>query len=69
MLQLEEKGSHTHTHDLDSLDTENLKEVKGHFQDYIPHQWRRHYGNNYIFMMIKGEPLITLGPHCNNIIC
>jgi hypothetical protein len=28
----------------------------------------RHFGNCCVFLFIKGEPLITIGPHCNFII-
>ena len=26
--------------------------------------FRRHFGNNWALFFYKGEPLITIGPHC-----
>lgn len=27
-------------------------------------EFKRHFGNNFTFFYLKGEPLITIGPHC-----
>ncbi|KAM3141735.1 hypothetical protein pb186bvf_006057 [Paramecium bursaria] len=48
--------------------TLNMEDVESPSGDNIQ-PFRRHFGNNLVFLFYKGEPLITIGPHWPLTIC
>lgn len=68
--------SHANIEDGDSSDSDHepnhdVKQVDGRIalqiEDGKP--LKRHWGKNWTCLYIKGEPFLTLGPHCNPISC
>ena len=42
--------------------TLNMEDIESPCDNNLP--FKRHFGNNLTFLFYKGEPLITIGPHC-----
>ena len=40
----------------DDLEQDDFEQTK---------KFKRHFGNNLVCIFCRGNPLITLGPHCN----
>lgn len=49
--------------DFDMDDDENEDDLEENSQ------WKRHYGNSWVFLLVQGEPVFTIGPHWPMNIC
>lgn len=63
MKKEEEQDFKPHTQDphINIIDTFEISEKTKFAAGRV---WKRHYGNNYVCLFWRGEPLLTLGPHC-----
>jgi hypothetical protein len=47
---------------------EDLAHDSGFEEDHLAHQpFKRNFGSSFVCLFYKGEPLITIGPHCKRL--